>query len=299
MNGKSGFAPLEEKESIVILGLGLIGGSLALALQKTGRYRIIGLDRDAGVLEAARRAQAIDQAGTAEDLSSASLVLLAAPPKGVIAFLKENARRLSPGTVVSDVCGVKAAVVAACSPLCREAGAVFVGGHPMAGREISGFSAADGSLFCGASYLLTPEADTPLEAVERVRQLAEEIGCTRVTVTTPEHHDHQIAFTSQLPHVLAGAYVKSPRCPGHHGYSAGSYRDVSRVAPVDELLWSELFLFNRDALCGEIDQLIRHLRECRDAVAGGDEERLREVLRQGREIKQQVDQPVKQGGKSE
>ena len=303
MSAGSGFRPVDggdafpvSQETVVLLGLGLIGGSLALALRQTGRSRVIGIDRDSGTTAAALEAGAIHRAGTAEDVSAASLLILAVPPRAAIAFLEENAARLTAGTVVTDVCGVKAAVVTACSPLCRQAGAVFVGGHPMAGKEISGFGAADGDLFRGASYLLTPQVDTPAAAVERVERLAKEIGCARVTVTTPEHHDRQIAFTSQLPHVLAGAYVKSPRCPDHKGYSAGSYRDVSRVAPVDENLWSELFLLNREPLCEEIDQLILHLCQCRDAVAAGDEKRLRDVLREGRKIKQRVDAPAQGNG---
>lgn len=156
----------------------------------------------------------------------------------------------------------------------------------MAGKEHSGFSNADAGLFQGASYILTPEKDTPPAALSLLQELASALGCGRITVTTPDHHDRMIAFTSQLPHVLAGAYVKSPRCPEHNGYSAGSYRDVSRVATVDEKLWSQLFLLNADHLTEEIDTLIANLTACRDAVAAGDHSRLEDVLRRGREIKE-------------
>ena len=278
-----------ERTSVFILGLGLIGGSLALALTASGDTRVGGCDRDAETLRKALAAGALAGEGTEEALAQAELVILAVPPQAAAAFLREQATNLRPEAVVTDVCGVKTAVVEQCAPLCRRAGAVFVGGHPMAGKEVSGFDAAEAGLFQGASYIVTPLPDTPPAAVETVRRMAEDVGCTRVTVTTPEHHDALIAFTSQLPHVLAGAYVRSPVCPEHKGYSAGSYRDVSRVAPVDEGLWSELFLLNRDNLCREIDTLIGHLRECREAVASGDRDRLRRVLREGREIKQRVD----------
>ena len=273
--------------TIAIAGLGLIGGSMALALRRRG-CRILGIDRDPSVLRAALERGAADEAGGPELLREAELLVLALSPETAMAFLRENRSLLLPGTVVTDVCGVKRAVVEVCSPLCREAGLHFIGGHPMAGKEHSGFDNADADLFQGASYILTPEEDTSPAAIALLRELAAALGCGRITVTTPDDHDRLIAFTSQLPHVLAGAYVKSPACLEHEGYSAGSYRDVSRVATVDEKLWSELFLLNAAHLTQEIDGLIRNLSACRDAVAAGDRPRLEEVLRRGRAIKESL-----------
>ncbi len=272
--------------TIVIVGLGLIGGSMALALRRTGIHRLLGIDRDPAVLAAALERGAVDEAGGPELLEQADLLILALAPQACEDFLREYADRLQPGTVVTDVCGVKRSVSAALAPLCEARGLLFVGGHPMAGKEKSGFANADPELFQGASYLLTPTEATDPRALEQLKALAKELGCARLTVTTPERHDRMIAFTSQLPHVLAGAYVKSPCCPYHAGFSAGSYRDVSRVAAVDEALWSELFLRNADDLCTEIDTLIENLTACRDAVAAGDRVRLTAVLRRGREIKE-------------
>lgn len=272
--------------TVAIAGLGLIGGSMAMALRRHSGCRVLGIDRDPGVLQAARERKAVHAAGGPELLREADLLVLALAPESAIAFLRENRALLPSGTVVTDVCGVKRAVVEVCSPLCRESGLHFIGGHPMAGKEHSGFSNADAGLFQGASYILTPEKDTPPAALSLLQELASALGCGRITVTTPDHHDRMIAFTSQLPHVLAGAYVKSPRCPEHNGYSAGSYRDVSRVATVDEKLWSQLFLLNADHLTEEIDTLIANLTACRDAVAAGDHSRLEDVLRRGREIKE-------------
>lgn len=272
--------------TIAIAGLGLIGGSMALALRRSGPHTLYGIDTDDHTLAAALDKGAVDKAGGPELLRDADILILALSPEAAIAFLTENAGLLKAGALVTDVCGVKRAVVKALTPVCREHGLSFIGGHPMAGKEKSGFSAADAGLFKGASYILTPTEDTPEQAVETMRALAASLGCARLTVTSPARHDRMIAFTSQLPHVLAGAYVKSPCCPFHNGFSAGSYRDVSRVASVDEKLWSQLFLLNADDLCAEIDTLIEHLTDCREAVASGDRERVETVLREGRLIKQ-------------
>ena len=272
--------------TIAIAGLGLIGGSMALALRRSGPPTPYGIDTDDHTLAAALDKGAVDKPGGPELLRDADILILALSPEAAIAFLTENAGLLKAGALVTDVCGVKRAVVKALTPVCREHGLSFIGGHPMAGKEKSGFSAADAGLFKGASYILTPTEDTPEQAVETMRALAASLGCARLTVTSPARHDRMIAFTSQLPHVLAGAYVKSPCCPFHNGFSAGSYRDVSRVASVDEKLWSQLFLLNADDLCAEIDTLIEHLTDCREAVASGDRERVETVLREGRLIKQ-------------
>ena len=272
--------------SIVIAGLGLIGGSMAMALRQAGCRTVYGIDINADTCAAALKKGAVEKAGGPELLANADILVLALAPDAALAFMKENAAWLPPGTIVTDVCGVKRPVVEALTPICTEHGLHFIGGHPMAGKEKSGFYAADPYLFRGASYILTPTESTPDTAVETMRALADALGCAKLTITSPGRHDRMIAFTSQLPHVLAGAYVKSPCCPFHKGFSAGSYRDVSRVAAVDETLWSQLFLLNADDLCEEIDTLISNLSLCRDAVASGDRERLEQVLREGRRIKE-------------
>lgn len=275
------------KQTIGIAGLGLMGGSLAYALKKYTKNSVIGIDCDESVLTAALAVGAVDKTGV-EFLPEVHLLVLALAPDTAVEFLKKNGSVLRPGTVVTDICGVKRAVAEQCLPFCREHGLYFVGGHPMAGREKSGFEHADANLFRGASYIFTPSEDTPESVSELLESMALSIGCARVTVTTPEEHDRMIAFTSQLPHVLAGAYVKSPNCPDHKGFSAGSYRDVSRVAAVDEKLWAQLYLLNADNLCGEIDALIANLSACREAVAEGDAKRLEAVLREGRERKENM-----------
>ena len=277
------------KKTIAIVGLGLIGGSMALALRRSSRYILYGLDSDPVTLMNALKRSAVDKAGGAELLAHADLVILALPPEATLAFLRDNAAAIKPGAVVTDVCGVKQAIVEPAAALCEAAGLTFIGGHPMAGKEKGGFDNADAALFEGACYILTPTPSTPAAVVDGMKELAAQLGCARMTVTTPAHHDRMIAFTSQLPHVLAGAYVKSPCCLYHAGFSAGSYRDVSRVASVDETLWTQLFLLNQTALCAEIDGLMERLQDCRDAVAAGDRQALTALLREGRERKEEAD----------
>ena len=271
---------------VTIAGLGLIGGSLAYALRENTDCIVSGIDSDPHTLMDALERGAVHRAGGADMLEDAELLILALSPETADAFLREHIGRLPAGCIVTDVCGVKQVVVERLEPLCQAHGLRFIGGHPMAGKEKSGFSQADGALFRGASYILTPTAGTDDEALACLRALAEAVGCARLTITAPDEHDRMIAFTSQLPHVLAGAYVQSPRCPGHIGFSAGSYRDVSRVATVDENLWTELFMLNRSHLGEEIDTLIAHLAAYRDALAAGDAERLHTILKTGRECKQ-------------
>ncbi len=278
---------MENTLSIAIVGMGLIGGSLGLAIKKRTGHTVIGIDRDEKVMEAVLSSGAADKIG-AQHLGEADLLILALDPHNATKVLNEYASMLKRGAIVTDVCGVKRAVVRECTPICRHHGLHFVGGHPMAGKERGGFENAAPDLFDGAYYIFTPQEDTPDFVLERLKQLALGIGCAGITLATPQQHDRMIAFTSQLPHVLAGAYVKSPQCPDHKGFSAGSFRDVSRVATVDETLWTQLFLKNADYLCSEIDLLIQNLKDCRGAVADRDAERLEQVLRQGRLRKEGV-----------
>jgi prephenate dehydrogenase len=282
---------INRKLTIAIAGMGLIGGSLGLAIKKHTDHTVIGIDRNQNVLSDVLSAGAADKTGT-KLLNQADLLFLALSPYDSIEFLKNNAKLLRPGTIVTDVCGVKREVIKSLIPICQKYGLVFIGGHPMAGREKSGFANADPDLFVDAYYILTPTdhdfGTAKEDPVCLLKDLALSIGCKDVTISTPEQHDRIIAFTSQLPHVLAGAYVKSPQCPKHKGFSAGSYRDVSRVASVDEKLWSQLFLLNSDNLCQEIDTLINNLKACRDAIASKDYEELEQILRQGRLRKEGV-----------
>ena len=273
------------KRNIVIVGLGLIGGSLARAFRKYTDFDIAGIDRDPAVLQAALDCGAIRKAGLEEDIGRADILFLCLYPQACLDFVAEHLGSIRPGCLVTDTCGVKSYLCPRLAQAAAEHGFFFVGGHPMAGREQRGFGAGDAELFAGASYLVVP-CGAPPEAVGLLKSTVSPLGIARTVETTPEEHDRMIAFTSQLPHVLACAYVMSPQCPSHAGFSAGSYRDVSRVANINETMWSELFLENREALVGELDTLVSHIGEIRDAVDAGDRPALQELLRKGRRIKE-------------
>lgn len=283
---------LKTDPAVAIAGLGLIGGSLAKTIKKNTAYKVMGIDNDPQVLETALADDAIDEAGSHNDiplvLEKSDLLILALSPEKCVDFMNTYGDHLAAGAVVTDVCGVKRYITEKLSAFCEARGLVFIGGHPMAGKEHSGYAHSDENLFKGCSYILTPDEKTDITAITMLKDLLANIGCGRITLTSPEHHDRMIAFTSQLPHVLAGAYVKSPASKEHMGYSAGSFRDVSRVACVDEGLWSELFLLNGDFLCDEIDILIDHLTNYRDAVANRESEALMGILRGGRVRKESL-----------
>lgn len=270
---------------IVIVGLGLIGGSMAKALKQNTSHQVVGMDQDEDALLDACSCGAIDGKAGRDDLKTADLVYLCVYPEGALAFAREYGPLLKAGSVLTDACGVKEELCAAMAALPGQY--TFVAGHPMAGKERSGFAASDPSIFVGASYILV-DTGAPDWAMALVRERAEEMGFGRVVRTTPARHDQMIAFTSQLPHALACAYVMSPRCPEHQGFSAGSYRDVSRVANINDALWSRLFLDNQKALTQELDQLIANLSRLRDAVDRRDQEELRSLLRTAAQIKRQV-----------
>ena len=273
--------------TVGIAGLGLIGGSLALAFKKSG-LRVAGYDRDEKAVFPARET-GIDASLDPGVVLGCDFVFVALYPEGIIDFVKANTGKFKNGALVIDCCGVKGLVTRELFPVCRGRGFSFIGGHPMAGTERSGFAAANPELFSGASFIMTPPDGLKKDTLSRAKELVLRAGFGRVVVTTPEHHDRMIAFTSQLPHALACSYVKSECCPGHNGYSAGSYRDVSRVAHLDPELWADLFLDNREALGAELDGMIKNLSEIRAAVGADDRETLARLLGEARRIKDGVD----------
>ena len=207
-------------------------------------------------------------------------------PKVSCDFIEEHLDALKPGCIITDDCGVKTYMAERLVPLCREHGLHYVGGHPMAGREVSGFKASTPDMYKGASMLLVPTDATTPEALQTVKHLFSEIGFSQLVVTTAEHHDRMIAYTSQLCHIISSAYIKSPSELEHKGYSGGSYRDLTRVAYLNETMWTELFLENAPALVPEIDEVIQHLQEYRDTIAAGDDQTLFRLLKEGRERKE-------------
>ncbi len=276
-------------ETIGVVGLGLIGGSLARAVKARGGCRVLGADIQESVRLRAKLVGAVDGILEDENLGDVDMLFLSLYPQGTIQWMKEHVSKLRTGTLVVDCCGVKRVVCKALGGLCRDHGLVFLGGHPMAGIERSGFEASMGNLFNQASMILVPHGALPIETLERVKAFFLELGFGSVKFTTAEEHDRIIAYTSQLPHILASSYVQSPAALQHSGFSAGSFRDMSRVATMQEALWSELFLANRDDLLRELDHVIGNLQAFRTALADGDEAALQKLIRTGRETKEKVD----------
>lgn len=279
---------MEHHFTAAVVGLGLIGGSMAKAISYFTGSKVIGYDKNPDVLSQALASGAITKAGTPEDLLACDLILIGLYPQDTVDFVKDHARSIRPGAVVLDLCGIKGHVCRELFPAAKEYGFIFVGGHPMAGKEFSGFAHSDEHLFSGASMLLVPDDSAPERLLKDLDTLFHILGFARTVCTTPENHDQMIAYTSQLAHVVSSAYIKSPTSRQHQGYSAGSFRDLTRVAKLNENMWSELFLCNREPLLEEIDTIVSHLKEYRDAIAKNDRETLTRLLKEGREIKESV-----------
>ena len=212
-------------------------------------------------------------------------MLVAIRPGAAVEWVRQNAARISKSAILVDLCGVKRTVVEAITPIAAEHGFAYIGGHPMAGRERGGFTAATDDLYAGASMILTPDARTDMQLLETLKAFFLDIGFAALTFSTPAEHDRIIAFTSQLAHITSSAYVKSPEAQKRRGFSAGSFQDMTRVARLDEDMWTELFLDDADYLTSELEVLVGHLTEYLDALKARDSARLRALLKEGRELK--------------
>lgn len=270
-----------------IVGLGLIGGSLAKAYHDAG-WRVLAHNRSASVTEFAEMAGVVDEALTPENIGECDLLLLAVYPQASAEYLEENAESISKNAVVIDCCGTKRDICAVGFRLAKEHGFLFVGGHPMAGTHFSGFKYSRASLFKGAPMVLVPPVFDDMQLLDRVCKLLAPPAFGQFSVTTAEKHDEMIAFTSQLAHVVSNAYVKSPTASLHKGFSAGSYKDLTRVAWLNPQMWTELFLENRDYLIGEIDNLMTELGKYRTAMEENDRETLCRLLDEGKKRKEEV-----------
>lgn len=279
---------------IGVIGLGLIGGSMAKALSAYTAHAVFGSDTNAQVLTQALVDGAIG--GILDDTACAAcdVLLVALYPGTAIRAVSERAGHIRKGALVVDCCGTKGGVCAALEPLAKEKGFCFIGGHPMAGREKFGYDASNAELFRGASMILTPCEDVPAEDLARAQALFYELGFGRMCICTPAEHDRMIAYTSQLAHVVSSAYVQSPASLSHVGFSAGSFQDMTRVARLYEPMWTELFLNNAEPLAMEIDGLVERLQAFSDAIRSGDRQGLFEMLHRGRVRKELLNEREKQ-----
>lgn len=274
---------------IGIVGLGLIGGSIAKAVKKYTPHTVLGFDLEPQVMYKAKLLDAIDGELTPERIGICDWLIIATRPTAAVLYTVENAAHIKPGATVMDVCGVKRSVCAPLWQLAQDNGFTFIGGHPMAGREVGGFDHASADLFKDASMILTPMKGADIALLEKLKKFWCELGFGGVTVTTPENHDRVIAYTSQLAHVVSSAYIKSPTALDHIGFSAGSYKDLTRVARLDPEMWNELFMQNRENLLFELNGIIERLTEYRDALAVGDAARMRALLAAGLAQKLEAD----------
>ena len=274
--------------TVGIVGLGLIGGSFAKAYHASGE-RVLAQDIDRDVLSFAVISGAVDEELTDGTMAECDLILLAVCPAAAVEWLRKNAPKIASHTIVIDCCGTKRTVCAACFPIAAQYGITYLGGHPMAGTQFSGFKYAKADLYRGAPMVLVPPRFDDIELLSHVKDLLSPAGFGSCSVTTAEQHDEMIAFTSQLAHVASNAYIKSPTAKKHKGFSAGSYKDMTRVAWLAPRMWAELFLENRDFLLKEIDCYIEHLSQYRAAMEQNDEEELIRLLDEGKKRKEEVD----------
>lgn len=272
-----------------VVGLGLIGGSLCKAIKKNTDNAVFGFDIQNTISTYALMDGGIDRILDDENISECDFILLCVYPKTTVEFLKEKAPLIKKDAVVIDCGGVKTAICKSCFEIANEHGFTFIGGHPMAGLHHSGYKNSTADLFEDASMILTPQSTDDIALLESVTLFIKSLGFSTVTVTTPDEHDTIIAFTSQLAHVVSNAYVKSPQAKAHKGFSAGSYKDMTRVARLNENMWTELFMENKEHLIFEIDHLIKSLNEYKEAMQNDDADTLKALLKDGSDRKKSID----------
>ena len=274
--------------TVGIVGLGLIGGSFAKAYHEAGAT-VLAWNRSRSVLDFAVMSGAVDAELTEDNIAACDLVLIALYPEATIEWFRRMAPHIGSHPIVLDCGGTKRTICAACFPIAEEHGVTFLGGHPMAGTQYSGFNHARANLYHNAPMVIVPPDFDDVLLFDRVKQLLQPAGFSRFSFTTAEAHDEMIAFTSQMAHVVSNAYIKSPTADQHKGFSAGSYKDMTRVAWLSPEMWAELFLENKDNLLHELDMFMVHLGEYRDAMARDDLPALTRLLDEGRRRKEEVD----------
>lgn len=271
-----------------IVGIGHIGGSFARVYQKEG-HEVFAFDRDKQVLEFAKLSGVVKDDLTKENISDCDLIIIAVFPKGTIRYLEEMGPFIGDKPMVIDCGGVKRAVCEPCFALAEKYHFTFLGGHPMAGTQYTGFKYSTADMFYGEPMVIVPPVFNDITLLERAKELLKPAGFATFAVTDAEQHDKTIAFSSQLAHIVSNAYIKSPTAGRHKGFSAGSYKDMTRVARLDAGMWAELFLENKDNLMNEMDMLTARIAEYRAAMEADDWELLRDLLAEGKKRKEEVD----------
>ena len=274
--------------NVGILGLGLIGGSLARAYTKAG-HTVYACNRDENTLMFAELSGVVHGRLNNKTIGCCDLILLAIYADASAGWLEENAPNISAGALVIDCCGIKTEICNRCFPLAKKYGFTFIGGHPMAGSHNSGFKYSRSNLFLGAPMVLVPSRFDDPELLQWAEEMLAPCNFGSFSITTAEQHDRMIAFTSQMPHIASNAYIKSPTASGHKGFSAGSYKDLTRVAWLNPQMWAELFLSNKENVLFELETYINSLQAYKDAIEQENEAALITLLDEGRKRKEEVD----------
>ena len=276
-------------DTVLIAGLGLMGGSMAKTIKARTLSRVLGWNRTRATAEQALADGSIDAIATEALYKEADLVIIGLYPQATVDWLLENMPKMKKGCVIVDMVGVKQFMVDHLEQAALDAGVHYVGGHPMAGREFSGLDYSLPTLFDGASMIFVPTKSSTERVLEQLEAYFMSLGFGQTVRCTAQQHDHMIAFTSQLAHVASNAYIKSPTAKKHKGFSAGSYKDMTRVAWLAPHMWAELFMENKEFLLKEIDCYIEHLSEYKTAMENDDEETLIRLLDEGKKRKEEVD----------
>ena len=274
--------------TVGILGLGLIGGSLSRAYSLAG-HTVYAAEKDEDMLSFAMLSGAVHGKLDESLISECDLLLLAIYPEGSASWLERHAHLVKTDTLVIDCCGIKDEICRRCFPLAKQYGFTFVGGHPMAGTQFSGFKYSRATLFNGAPMVLVPPRYDDIELLDRVKTALNPCGFGSFSVTTAQDHDRLIAFTSQMPHVMSNAFIKSPTAASHKGFSAGSYKDLTRVAWLNAPMWAELCMQNRENVLFELDSYITSLQAYKTALENQDLDGLTALLEEGKRRKEEVD----------
>lgn len=275
--------------NIGIIGLGLIGGSFAKAYKQNSSNTVYGFDTDRATVSYARLSETIDEVLTDETICECDILIIALYPDDAVDFLKEKSNLIKKDALVIDTCGTKRSVCRAGFEAAKKNGFVFVGGHPMAGIQFSGIKYSRADLFNGASMIIVPPTYDDIKLFDRIKTALAPAAFAKITVSTSEKHDKIIAYTSQLAHVVSSAYIKSESAEVHNGYSAGSYKDMTRVATLNEDMWTGLFLENAENLSDELGKLINELEKYKKALDENNAQKLHDLLREGRECKERAD----------
>lgn len=275
-------------KTIAVAGLGLIGGSMAKSLKANTHYKILGFDINKEVISEALSENSIDEELTDTNISECDMVIVCLYPHDTVEFVKSRLDSFKKGTIIIDCCGVKESVCNALSQICFENGLHFIGGHPMAGIEKSGFDNSFSHMFDGATMIFCKDSFTDHIALKTAQSVFCETGFLKVTITTAQEHDRVIAFTSQLPHIVSNAFIKSPQALEQTGYSAGSYKDLTRVAWLNEGMWTELFFENKENILNETKGVIERLSQYAKALENDDHETMRKLLADGKRAKELI-----------